>query len=65
MFCPITSHVNEYPFEVELDYQSIKGVVLSDQVKNLDWTQRNCEFIENEKNETTEKVVENIKLIIE
>lgn len=65
LFCPITSYVKGYPFEVELDNQSIKGVVLSDQVKNLDWTKRNCEFIENAKNETTEKVVENIKLIIE
>lgn len=65
LFCPITSHIKGYPFEVVLIKQSINGCVLSDQIKSLDWTQRNCEFIEKAENEITEKVIENIKLIIE
>lgn len=65
IFCPITSHIKGYPFEVILENQSIQGCVLSDQVKNLDWKMRNCEFIEKIKTEITEKVIENIKLIIE
>jgi mRNA interferase MazF len=36
--CPITSQVKGYPFEVGLDDGAgARGVVLSDQVKSLDW----------------------------
>lgn len=50
---------------MELEKQSINGVVLSDQIKDLDWTKRNCAFIEKSQTETIDKVEENIKLIIE
>ena len=41
LFCPVTSRVKGYPFEVKLpDDFPIKGVVLCDQVKSLDWTAR-------------------------
>lgn len=43
--CPITSHVKGYPFEVTIPTGlSIKGVILSDQVKSLDWRGREIEF---------------------
>ena len=36
--CPITSQVKGYPFEVAIPPGlKIRGVVLSDQVKSLDW----------------------------
>ena len=39
--CPITSQVKGYPFEVRLDAGAdAQGVVLSDQVKSLDWQAR-------------------------
>ncbi len=42
--CPVTSRVKGYPFEVALPPQSpITGVVLSDQVKSLDWRARRAE----------------------
>jgi len=38
LFCPITSQVKGYPFEVALPAEiGIAGVVLSDHVKSLDW----------------------------
>jgi mRNA interferase MazF len=41
LFCPVTSQVKGYPFEVRIpDGFSIKGVVLCDQVKSLDWSAR-------------------------
>lgn len=41
LFCPVTSQIKGYPFEVKLpDGLPIKGVVLCDQVKSLDWTAR-------------------------
>jgi mRNA interferase MazF len=45
LFCPITSHVKGYPFEVRLpDKCQVTGVVLSDQVKSLDWKARRATF---------------------
>ena len=41
LFCPITSTVKEYPFEVALPSAGpIGGVVLADQVRTLDWRAR-------------------------
>jgi len=46
IFCPITTSIKGYPFEVEIPIKNkAKGVVLSDQVKSLDWISRNAEFI--------------------
>jgi len=46
LVCPITSQVKGYPFEVEVNGEKIRGVVLSDQLKSLDWRSRAAEFIE-------------------
>ena len=44
LVCPITSQVKGYPFEVELPGGlKAKGVVLSDQIKCLDWRIRKAE----------------------
>jgi mRNA interferase MazF len=60
LFCPITSKDKKYPFEVKLKNKRIDGVVLSDQVKSLDWTKRNIEYIgkatTDESNEVTNKL---------
>src|SRR5437660_4922179 len=46
LLCPITNQVKQYPFEVAIPPgQSATGVVLSDEVKSLDWRARNAEFI--------------------
>jgi mRNA interferase MazF len=45
ILCPITSQVKGYPFEVLIpDDLEIKGAILSDQVKSLDWKARKAEF---------------------
>ena len=39
--CPVTRHVKSYPFEVSLPAGSrIRGAILSDHLKNLDWRHR-------------------------
>jgi mRNA interferase MazF len=44
--CPITSERKGYPWEVELREEIyVSGVVLSDQLKSLDWRERNAEFL--------------------
>ena len=41
LMCPIASHAKGYPFEVALPAGlRVSGVVLADQVKNLDWRAR-------------------------
>ena len=43
--CPITNQAKGYPFEVPLpDDCGVTGVILSDQVKSLDWRARNAQF---------------------
>jgi mRNA interferase MazF len=45
LFCPITSRIKSYPFEVVLpDGLPIQGAVLCDQVKSLEWSARRAEF---------------------
>ena len=46
LFCPVTSRVKDYSFEAALPASgSVTGVVLSDQVKSLDWRARQTRFI--------------------
>lgn len=46
LFCPITSRVKGYPFEVLLPASSpVHGVVLADQIKSLDWRARKARRI--------------------
>ena len=45
LFCPITSRVKGYPFEVQLpETVTVSGVVLSDQLKSLDWKAGKAQF---------------------
>ena len=45
LFCPITSKIKGYPFELGIKHQKISGVLLADQVKSFDWSKRQIEFI--------------------
>ncbi|MHB8056122.1 MAG: endoribonuclease MazF [Candidatus Aminicenantales bacterium] len=46
LFCPVTSAVKGYPWEVVLPPESpVSGVALADQVKSLDWRARSAEKI--------------------
>lgn len=65
IFCPITSNVKGYPFEVKLPVDiKINGVVLADQIKNLDWRRRKADFICRLPAEDINKVLGKIKSII-
>ena len=45
LFCPITSSIKGYTFEVKLPSDlNVNGVVLSDQIRSLDWRQRKAKF---------------------
>ncbi len=64
IFCPVMSRLKNYPFEVRLKTTKIKGAVLSDQVKSLDWQIRNAEFIAKAGRKTLDEVCQNLKLLM-
>jgi len=46
LFCPCTSVVKGYPYEVLIQgNDKIQGVVLADQIKSYDWRTRKISFI--------------------
>jgi mRNA interferase MazF len=65
LFCPITSQIKGYPFEVALPKNSkISGVILADQIENLDWKAREVRLIDKLSDEATKKVLNNVRLLI-
>lgn len=43
LYCPLTTQLKGYPFEVEISGERA-GAVLADQVKSLDWRAHRAEF---------------------
>lgn len=59
ILCPITNQIKGYPFEVLLpEGLPVKGAILSDQVKSLDWRARNAELICTLPGEITSEVLQ-------
>ena len=63
LFCPITSKIKNYPFEVKVENTKITGVVLADQIKSLDWKTRNIEFIAKESPENISEIINKISVL--
>ncbi|MFP3975964.1 MAG: endoribonuclease MazF [Dehalococcoidia bacterium] len=65
IFCPITSQVKGYPFEVNLPRDlPISGAVLSDQVKSLDWRVRKAEKICELPQDTVEETLQKLGTLL-
>ncbi len=65
ILCPITSQIKGYPFEVLIpDGLKISGVILSDQVKNLDWKARQAEFICQVPSNTMNEVLQKLNTLL-
>jgi mRNA interferase MazF len=65
IFCPITSQIKGYPFEVKLpDEIKISGVILSDQIKSLDWRKREAKYICRLPVKQLNQVLTKIKLLV-
>ena len=65
LLCPITSQIKGYPFEVALpESAEVRGVVLADQVKNLDWRGREARLIERLPEAVTQEVVAKIQALL-
>lgn len=66
LFCPITSHVKGYPFEVVLpEEDKASGTILSDQIKSLDWRARNAKRLTRAPNDVIDEVLAKILTLLE
>jgi mRNA interferase MazF len=64
--CPITSNLKEFPLHVVLgDKQKIKGVVMCEQIKSIDFIARNAEFKEKMDKESFNEIIDIIKSCID
>ena len=62
---PITSKIKGYPFEVAIPQDlEVKGVILSDQIKSLDYKVREATFICKLPQHTLQEVKKRIALLI-
>jgi mRNA interferase MazF len=65
LLCPITSQVKGYPFEVVIPAGlKISGVILSDQVKSLDWKARQAELICRLPVQTVDEILQKLNTLL-
>jgi len=65
LFCPITTQVKGYPFEVPLPAGSpVSGVVGADQVKSLDWRARKAARIGVVSEEVVAQVLQRLQTLL-
>ena len=64
--CPVTSQVKGYPFEVAIEGSTkVRGVILADQVKSLDWQARKAEKKGTVSRAVLDEVIDKVKAILE
>ena len=65
ILCPITSHAKGYPFEVNIpEGHNVVGVILTDQVKNLDWRARDATRMSHLPPERVREVLQKLNLLL-
>ena len=62
--CPVTSHIKGYPFEVKVVIQKKESAVLVDQIRSIDWNERNVEKILTAPAHVVEETQERLEKII-
>lgn len=64
IICPITSKQKGHPFEVPIKTDKISGVVLSDQIRIVDWKARKIAFVARTSSEVVNETVEKINFLL-
>ena len=65
IFCPITNQQKGYPFEVVIPVGlKATGVILSDQIKSLDWRVRQAEYLTTLPQPVLVEVMQKLKTLI-
>lgn len=66
LFCPVTSQVKGYPFEVAVPAGGgVGGVILADQLKSLDWRARQATRIAAAPKDTVDEVLAKVLVLVE
>ena len=65
LFCPLTTSVKGYPFEVAVQVGSkSEGVILADRIKSLDWRARQASTFDEVSDETLAEVLGKIGTLV-
>jgi len=64
LFAPITSQIKNYPFEVIISFQQIRGAVLCDQVRSMDFKARKANKILTLNKELIDEIIYKLKLLL-
>lgn len=63
--CPITSKEKGHPFEVKVpDGLNVSGVILTDQLRSLDWRSRKLKIVDKAPAETVEECMDLISTFL-
>ena len=62
--CPITSTIRHNPFEVIINTSKIKGAVLADHVRTIDWTDPRVKHVDEAPTEIIQNVCHKLELLI-
>lgn len=66
LFCPVTSQVKGYPFEVAIpEGLKVSGVALSDQIKSQDWRARGAKFMDTLPPPVMDEITAKVKTLLE
>ena len=64
--CPMTSAVKGYPFEVAMPVGAVvEGVILSDQIKSLDWRAHKAKFAGHAPDDVISEVIAKAQTLLE
>ena len=65
LFCPITSHAKGYPYEVPIpEGHPVRGVVIADQLRSLDWRARELRYRGRIDNATLQEVLARLETLL-
>jgi mRNA interferase MazF len=65
LVCAITNQKKGYPFEVDIPSGlKVTGVILSDQVRTIDWNARHISIVDSAPDECVDEVLENLSILI-
>lgn len=65
LVCPITSQAKWYPFEVAVSAGKVVGVVLVDQLRSIDWVERQVHYAGRVRTHVLREVQEKLRRLIE
>lgn len=62
--CPITNTDRNFPFHVKLEAKNLKGFIMTEQIKSIDFNTRKVKFVEKVDEDTLNQVLGITKSII-